>query len=58
MTKTKNWRQKFDTRFIVRIDGEVWRRFLEACHDEGRSASEVLRSFIEAYLQKRRGEKK
>jgi hypothetical protein len=42
-----------DVAFKLRIDEELRRSFLEACHAEDRPAAQVVREFMREYVNRR-----
>ena len=42
-----------DVAFKIRIDEELRRTFVEACHAEDRSAAQVMRKFMRTYVAER-----
>lgn len=39
-----------DTGFRIRIERDLRRAFVDACHNEGKSASDVIREYIASYV--------
>ena len=57
MAKNKDKKNKKDAQLVLRLDGELRDRFMDACQDLDTSAAREIRKFIKRFLKRyERGE--
>ncbi len=47
-----SWRRKFNARLSVRIEVSLLKRFIETCHRQKVSASDVVREFVRKVVER------